>query len=315
MDFIYFSRKPFGWPEHTLVNEIKQLGYTADIYDWDEIELTDLGFLYKGKEMILPKVAMLNSRIRTRHNHGEKLFLFDWLEILERSGVKILNSTRAIRNSSNKVYSAFLLKKAGIRVADTRLVSNVEQIESALKEWKDIIIKPIDGNGSLGVERLLLDEVRYGDELTSVLSAFQEFDVWSLVRQYKVLCVQKYVHNPGRDIRINVVKDKVVSICAKNALPNTWRTKDINKGMRLEKYELTKELEELAIKAVKTLGLDYAPIDIVEGEDGPTIIEVNSAIAIWPGHEKMGITIDPEGSVKYYVEIIESNIKSNSILV
>ncbi|MDF9530202.1 MULTISPECIES: ATP-grasp domain-containing protein [Bacillus cereus group] len=298
-----------------MVEEIQKRGYKAAIYDWNQVEITDSGFLYQGSDMLLPKAAMLNSRIRTRHVVGEKLFLFDWLELLERKGVRILNSTQAIRNSSNKVYAANLLKSSGIRVADTRLVSSVEQIEAALLEWKDIIIKPIDGNGSLGMERLILDENRFGDELTNVLSAFQEADVWTLMKHYKVLCAQKYISNPGRDIRINVVNGQVVSICAKNALPNTWRTKDINGGMRMEKFPLTEELEHIALSAVECLGLDYAPIDIVEGPKGPTIIEVNSAIAIWPGHETMGITIDPEGSVKHYVQMIVDNIEKSKINV
>ncbi|MEB8804776.1 ATP-grasp domain-containing protein [Bacillus cereus] len=312
MDFIYFSKKPFGWAEQMLVEKIRELGYTADVYDWDEVEITDSSFMYQGKEMKLPTVAMFISRVRTRHIQGDRLYLFDWLELLETKGVRILNRPKAVRSSSNKVYAANILKSAGIRVPETRLVTSMDQIETALKEWKDIILKPLAGNASVDLTRLILDERRYGDEETEVLSIFQETPIWNMLQKHPVICAQQYVQNPGHDIRINVVAGKVVSISANDALPNTWRKKDINEGKLLRKYELTKELESIALKAVEVLGLDYAPIDLVEGEDGPVVIEVNSAISIWPGHETMGITIDSEGSVKYYVNMIIENINKYS---
>jgi RimK family alpha-L-glutamate ligase len=313
MDFIYFSREPFSWGEKTVVNELKKLGYEAEVFDWSKVTIASKSFFYDGEHFNLPKASMLSSRVRTRYTQGEKLFLFDWLELLELCGVNFVNTPNSIRKASNKVYAATLLTQANLNVAETKLVTNIREIEEALHEWKDIIIKPIDGNGSSGMERLFYDNHRYGDELTKVLSVHQEFDVWTLLKTYKVLCLQKYVENPGRDIRVNVVKNKVVSICAKYAHANSWRTKDINKGMILEKFELTPEIEELAVNAVNVLGLDYAPIDILEGPNGPTIIEVNTALAIWPEHETMGITTDPEGSLKYYIKLIEEKISSSLV--
>lgn len=310
MDFVYFTREPFSWGEKELVSGMIKRGYTAKVLDWEKMKFSTEGITYEGEKFEIPKAIMLSSRVRTRQLKGEKLFLFDWLDILEENGVQFVNTPSAIRRASNKVRAAYTLNSENVRVAPTVLVNTVEEIEEYLYNWKDIIVKPIDRNGSSGMERLLYDQNRYGDELTSVLSMSQEFDIWTLINTYKTLCLQKYISNPGRDIRVNVVKDKVVSVCAKYAHENTWRTKDINKGMKLEYVELTPEINEVSIAAVKALGLDYAPVDIVEGEDGPTIIEVNTSLSIWPEHETMGITIDPEGSVKYYLDLIEEKIES-----
>lgn len=312
MDFVFFSKRPFAWAENKLVEEISKLGYKAEVWDWDQVEVVaaPFEFFYQGIKRELPKVAMFESRIRSRYTLGDRLYLFDALELLEQQGMTILNSPQAVRKASNKVYAANVLQRAGIRVPSTRMVSSVDQVGSCLKEWKDIILKPLSGHASIDIKRLILNEFRYGDEIADVLSIFQEIEVWHLIQNYKVLCAQQYVSNPGYDLRINVVGDKVVSIWALDCLPNTWRTKDINEGKKLRKYELTKELEDIALSAVSALGLDYAPIDLIEGPDGPIIIEVNSALSIWPGHEKSGFTIDPEGSVKFYVQMIEDRIKS-----
>jgi len=51
--------------------------------------------------------------------------------------------------------------------------------------------------------------------------------------------------------------------------------------IRTEAAELTEDLRATCLRAMSALVLDLAVIDLVEGPDGPVIIEVNSGISSW----------------------------------
>ncbi len=42
------------------------------------------------------------------------------------------------------------------------------------------------------------------------------------------------------------------------------------------KCELTEEMQELAIRAAKAVGADFAGVDLIEGEEGLLLLEVNA---------------------------------------
>ena len=47
-------------------------------------------------------------------------------------------------------------------------------------------------------------------------------------------------------------------------------------GGKMRNYTPTSEEKKMAVKAVKKLGLSFGGVDIIYGEDGPVICEVNS---------------------------------------
>ena len=87
--------------------------------------------------------------------------------------------------------------------------------------------------------------------------------------------MQEFVaSSKGKDIRINVVGNKaVVSMLREN--DNDFRS-NISSGGHGEKYEPKPEYLDLAVKAAQALSLDFAGVDVLFGEDGPIICEVNS---------------------------------------
>ena len=92
---------------------------------------------------------------------------------------------------------------------------------------------------------------------------------------YKDFLMQEFIaSSKGRDIRINIVGDQVVSSMLREN-KNDFRS-NISSGGNGTKYEPDQEYVELAIKAVKALGLSFAGADVMFGEDGPIICEVNS---------------------------------------
>jgi tetrahydromethanopterin:alpha-L-glutamate ligase len=307
LDFGYFGKNPFSWGPNKICEELNKLGYSANLYHWDDIEVCGPGFLYKGKKLDLPKVAMVEAKIRLGYR-GEIRHLFDWFELMEQNGVNFLNNIQSTQIASNKVYAAIVLSKAGISTPRTRAVSTIRELEDCLLDWKDMIIKPISGHASIRLHRMILDKKRHGDELSKVLNNLQRTEARHMLLDFLTICAQEYIINNGKDIRVHVVDNRVVSLFARNALPNTWRIMDINEGINLSKIELTPEIEKIAVDSTRALGLDYGTVDLVEGENGVTVIEVNPSLSLWQGHETAGFTIDHAGSLQYYVKAVEDRL-------
>lgn len=78
----------------------------------------------------------------------------------------------------------------------------------------------------------------------------------------------------GRDIRLYVAGEKVIAgMMRSNA--RDFRA-NIANGGQSEAYTPSADEAELAVSAVKLLGLDFAGVDILQSSGGPLICEVNS---------------------------------------
>jgi ribosomal protein S6--L-glutamate ligase len=66
-----------------------------------------------------------------------------------------------------------------------------------------------------------------------------------------------------------------------NRPENTWKT-NVAQGAKVGKASVDTELNELSIKAVKALRLDYAGVDVGETKDGYMVYEVN-VMPNWQG--------------------------------
>ena len=56
---------------------------------------------------------------------------------------------------------------------------------------------------------------------------------------------------------------------------NDFRS-NITNGGSMKKYDANPAQAEIAVKACEAIGLDFAGVDVLFGEDGPIICEVNS---------------------------------------
>jgi len=89
--------------------------------------------------------------------------------------------------------------------------------------------------------------------------------------------IQKFVkESKGKDIRAFVVGDKVVAAMRRTAVGDEFRS-NVHRGGVAKQVELTKAYETTAVRAAQIMGLDMAGVDMLEGKDGPQIMEVNSS--------------------------------------
>ena len=79
----------------------------------------------------------------------------------------------------------------------------------------------------------------------------------------------------GRDVRVNVVGDRVVASILRQSQNGDFRS-NLTLGGSMETYTPTPAEAKLALDAVRELGLTFAGVDVLFGAEGPLICEVNS---------------------------------------
>ena len=189
---------------------------------------------------------------------------------LEQNGIRLFNSAEAIELCDNKILMYQELARNKIRIPRTLIApktfeglgyTDLAFLETASQEigWP-MIIK--EAYGSFGEQIYLVNNK---EEAAQVIKRIG----------YKDFLMQEFVaSSKGRDVRINVVGDKAVaSMLRENK--DDFRS-NISSGGNGTNYEPSKEYIDLAIKATKSLGLSFAGVDVMFGEDGPIICEVNS---------------------------------------
>ncbi len=85
--------------------------------------------------------------------------------------------------------------------------------------------------------------------------------------------MQEFVPHGHSDIRAFVIGDRVVASMRRVA--EGWKT-NYSRGAKPAPATISKEFEELAIKSAKAVGCKVAGVDILEGPQGPRIVDVNS---------------------------------------
>jgi RimK family alpha-L-glutamate ligase len=107
---------------------------------------------------------------------------------------------------------------------------------------------------------------------------------------HKPFIIQEFIeHSKGRDIRVNVVGDQVIAAMLRKS-EHDFRA-NMTAGGQASPYTPTKEESELAIRCAALLGADFAGVDLLFGEDGPLLCEVNSNSHLLNIYDCTGINI------------------------
>lgn len=93
----------------------------------------------------------------------------------------------------------------------------------------------------------------------------------------KPMLFQEYIKfSHGRDIRLQVVGDKVIAAMYRYSGDGDFRA-NLSIGGKMKEFHPTDKQCDLALQSCKILGLDFAGVDILFGQDDePIVCEVNS---------------------------------------
>lgn len=189
---------------------------------------------------------------------------------LETMGVPTVNPAAAIAAARDKVGSLQRLARAGLDVPRTALVRTPAALAAALDilGGPPVVLKLQHGTQGVGV---ILVETRAAIE--STLDT-----LWGLGQD--VLIQELVAESLGRDVRALVVDGRVVAAMRRHAREGEWRS-NVHRGARVEPVQLDPAFEAAALAATAALDLGVAGVDLLEGRDGPRVLEVNPS----PGFE------------------------------
>ncbi|TWT34049.1 Ribosomal protein S6 modification protein [Posidoniimonas corsicana] len=207
---------------------------------------------------------------------------------LEQMDVFCANSSAGITASRDKLRTMQVLSRHQLGIPSTTFVRDRKDILPAIERvgGAPVVIKLLEGTQGVGV--ILAETVKVAEAIIETLHSTQQ----------NVL-VQKFVkESKGKDIRAFVVGDRVVAAMRRVAQGAEFRS-NVHRGGRTEPVVLDETYCETAVRAAQIIGLRIAGVDMLEGADGPQIMEVNSS----PGLEGIELCtqLDIAGAVIDYI--------------
>jgi RimK family alpha-L-glutamate ligase len=138
------------------------------------------------------------------------------------------------------------------------------------KEFKfPVIIKTVSGSKGNGV--FLCKTKSNLQDMLELVSMEKDSKTLNLI-------VQEYIKSSrGRDLRVFVVGGRVVGAMLRTAKNSRQFKANFSQGGKVEEFQIDQECEWIALESAKILGLEIAGVDILFGEDGYVVCEVNSS--------------------------------------
>ena len=264
MKLAILSREPKSYSTKRLVEACKQRRHKVKVLSTAkfaidlEQEFPDL--YYKQKRLseydaVLPRI-------------GSSITYFGTAVVrqFQQMDVYSVNSADGIINSRDKLRSFQILSRHKVGIPPTTFVKNKDDVLPAIERvgGAPVVIKLLEGTQGIGV--ILADTLEVAMSIIELLQS-----------QKQNVLIQKFVaESKGRDIRAIVVGDEVIASMRRVAEGQEFRS-NVHRGGKAEAVKLDDVYKETAIKATKIMGLGIAGVDMLEGKNGPQIMEVNSS--------------------------------------
>jgi ribosomal protein S6--L-glutamate ligase len=207
---------------------------------------------------------------------------------LEQMDVYTPNTSAGIANSRDKLRASQILSRHDIRMPATMFVRDRADVLPAIKQvgGAPVVIKLLEGTQGIGV--ILAPDTKVAEAVIETLQSTKQ----------NVL-IQRFVkESKGRDVRALVVGDRVVAAMRRKAQGDEFRS-NVHRGGNTEPVELDDEYKRVAVQAAQIMGLRVAGVDMLEGANGPEVMEVNSS----PGLEgiETATELDVAGAIIDYI--------------
>lgn len=287
MKIAILSREPRSYSTKRLVQAAKQRGHTPRVLDTlgfaIMLESDNPDLAYKGRR--LPPFDAVIPRIGTSITY----FGTAVVRQFEQMSIFCANAAPAIVNTRDKLRSLQILSRHGIGLPPTEFVRSTGDILPAVERLggAPVIVKVLEGTQGKGV--MLADSAKVAEAIFETLAS----------AKVNVL-IQRYIaESKGTDVRAIVVGDEVVAAMRRRGAPGEFRS-NVHKGGSTEAFELNDQFRETALRAAQVSGLRVAGVDMLESNDGPQVMEVNSSPGL-QGIEK-ATGVDVAGAIIDYVE-------------
>ncbi|HUG84160.1 MAG TPA: RimK family alpha-L-glutamate ligase, partial [Euzebya sp.] len=184
----------------------------------------------------------------------------------EQMDVYTPNTAAGIANSRDKLRSIQILSRHDIGIPKTMFVRDRKDVPAAIRQvgGAPVVIKLLEGTQGIGV--ILAPDNKVAEAVVETMQSTRQ----------NVLIQQFIKESRGRDVRALVVGDRVVAAMRRVAQGDEFRS-NVHRGGRTEVVDLDEEYQRVAVQSAQIMGLRVAGVDMLESDDGPLVMEVNSS--------------------------------------
>lgn len=211
----------------------------------------------------------------------------------EQMGVYCVNPSHAISVSRDKLRAMQVLSRHRVDIPTTLFVRHTSEILPGIERMggTPVVVKLLEGTQGIGV--ILAETTAVAEAIIETLSG---------PAKMSVLLQQFVKESKGRDIRALVVGSRVVAAMRRVAKGDEFRS-NVHRGGSVEAVELDEAFQNAAVHAAQVMGLRVAGVDMLEGKDGPVLMEVNSSPGLEGIEEATGVDVAGE-----IVQLIEDEV-------
>ena len=257
-----------------ILNAIEDLGHRPA---WLRKENTAIE-ISEGRVLLEPEIDVVANRLllTTTEQPCEELGLASTFAAVR----PILNPPMATMRAFHKYAAATVLAEAGVSVPDALLALDTDRLNDSRERFgEEVVFKTAIGTHGGGTWK-----VAHNEPVNAEVGNRRAF-------------LQRLIERDGehhRDLRVYLVGDRVLGAMSREAPENDWRT-NVALGGNVSDVseELPEEVVRMARTAREVLGLDYAGVDVVEGEDGWYVLEVNPTAGFKGFFEATGVSPAP----------------------
>ena len=241
------------WEEKALFDAGKKKGVDIKMVDCKNLFLN----LDQSKENFGIVIQRCVSYYRSLHSTAA----------LEGKGVNVINCLNTSIFAGNKLFTHVLLQKNGVPTPFSTVAFSEEAALAALeKKGYPMVLKPTVGSWGRLIA-LLKDR----DSAEGIMESRER-----MYPIYQVYYLEEFVQRPPRDIRAIMVGDRVVAAIYRYSGDSQWKT-NMALGGRAEECKVTKELEDICVKAKTAVQGQIVGVDLMESkEKGLLVHEVNN---------------------------------------
>jgi len=241
------------WEEKALFDAAKKKGIDAKMVDCKSLSLN----LDENKEEFGTVIQRCVSYYRSLHSTAA----------LEGNGIKVINCLNTSIFAGNKLFTHMLLMKHNIPTPFSAVAFSEEAaLEFLDKRGYPMVLKPTVGSWGRMIA-LLKDR----DSAEGIMEAREK-----MYPIYQVYYLEEFVNRPPRDIRAIMVGERVAAAIYRYSRDDQWKT-NIALGGKAEPLKITKEIEDICIKAKNAVQGQIVGIDLMESkEKGLVVHEVNN---------------------------------------
>lgn len=256
------SRNQEFWATSEITRALREKGVEPVYVKTPEVHLTLEGAkvdaIYEKKS--LSRIDVMIPRIgRSLTQLGVML-----LKHFELMGIPSTLSKEGLLTARNKYLALQALYAAHVKIPESVLIASRNKNEEPTEYLSPpLVMKLLSGTQGIGV--MLVRDVK---EAGPIIDTLSELD--------QMICLQKFLPNPGEDIRVFIAGGEIVGAMKRKAAAHEWRS-NIHMGGHGIPHKPTQVEAETAVKAAQAVGVEIAGVDLISVENEPYVIEVNAS--------------------------------------